>query len=69
MTNGGEIVPLERKSHNIFVLEQGIGGPLNGKQDFVATDIFGQQVRLNDIDITSGVGADIISGKQFAIMA
>ncbi|MCG8366249.1 MAG: glycoside hydrolase family 9 protein [Pseudanabaenales cyanobacterium] len=69
ITNGGEIVPLERKSHNIFVLEQGIGGPINGKQDFVATDIFGQQVRLNDIDITSGVGADIISGKQFAIMA
>ena len=69
ITDGGEIAPLERKSNNIFVLEQSIGGPLTGKHDFVATDIFGQQVALNDINITSGASSDIVSGKQFAMIA
>ena len=68
ITNGGDIEPLDQ-SNNIFVLEQSIGGPLNGKQDFVATDIFGQQMALNDINITNGSGSDIISGKQFAMIA
>ena len=39
------------------------------KQNFVATDIFGQQVILNDIDITSDTKSNIITGKQFAMMA
>ncbi len=68
ITEGGEIFPFERKSHNVFVLEQGIGEALFGPQDFVATDIFGNKVTLNDINITSGTGVDIISGKQFAMM-
>ena len=39
-----------------------------GAQDFVVTDIFGQQVTLNDLNITNGSDADIITGQQFSII-
>ncbi|VEP12436.1 conserved hypothetical protein [Hyella patelloides LEGE 07179] len=68
VTEDGETVPLERKGHNIFVLEEGIGEPINGNQDFVTTDIFGQQVTLNDINITGGTGEDVTTGEQFPIV-
>ena len=68
VTEDGKTLPMERKSNNIFVLEQGIGEPLKGNQDFVTTDIFGQQVALNDLDITSGTGEDITTGQQFPMM-
>ncbi|MEM8808219.1 MAG: expansin EXLX1 family cellulose-binding protein, partial [Cyanobacteria bacterium P01_G01_bin.38] len=66
VTSSGEMVALERQSHNIFVLEQDIGEPVKGQQDLVATDIFGQKAALNDINITSGNGSDIVTGEQFA---
>ena len=69
ITDSGETVSLERKPHNIFVLEQGIGGPLTGNQDFITTDIFGQQVKLNDINITAGNGDDIMTGQQFSMIS
>ena len=68
VTEDGKTLPMERKSNNIFVLEQGTGEPLTGNQDFVTTDIFGQQVALNDFDITSGTGADVTTGQQFPMM-
>ena len=66
VAEGGELLPLERQSYNVFVLEQGIGGPLMGNQSFVATDIFGQTVKLNNVDITSGQSEDVTTGVQFA---
>lgn len=69
VTGDGELVPLERKSNNVFVLEEDIGGSLTGQQDFVATDIFGQKVALDNLNITSGTGADVTTGKQFAMVS
>lgn len=63
LTEGGGIVPLNRGSDNRFTLDTDTA--LFGAQDLVVTDIFGQQVTLNDIDITGGSGADIITGQQF----
>jgi expansin len=62
----GSLTSLERGSDNRFVLDTGT--PITGAQDLVVTDIFGQQVTLNDIDITSGSSADIITGEQFGII-
>ncbi|MGK7947757.1 MAG: expansin EXLX1 family cellulose-binding protein [Xenococcaceae cyanobacterium] len=67
VTDDGQTLPMERQSNNIFVLEQGIGQPLTGDRDFISTDIFGQKVVLNDIDITGGTGEDITTGQQFPI--
>ena len=63
LTEGGGIVPLDRGSDNRFTIDP--GSALTGAQDLVVTDIFGQQVTLNDIDITGGSSADIITGEQF----
>lgn len=65
LTEGGSIVPLDRRSDNRFTIEN---GALYGAQDLVVTDIFGQQVTLNDINITNGSGADIITGEQFDLI-
>jgi expansin (peptidoglycan-binding protein) len=62
----GSLTSLERGSDNRFVLDTAT--PLTGAQDLVVTDIFGQQVTLNDIDITGGSSADIITGEQFGII-
>ena len=63
LTEGGGMVELERESDNRFVLDGNY--PLYGGQDLVVTDIFGQQVTLNDVDLTNGSNADIITGEQF----
>lgn len=62
----GDLVAMERGSDNRFVLNTGT--PVTGAQDLVVTDIFGQQVTLNDIDITSGSSADVITGEQFGVI-
>ena len=63
LTEGGGVVPLERGSDNRFVLNTDTA--LFGAQDLLVTDIFGQQVTLDNIDISSGSSADIITGEQF----
>lgn len=63
LTEGGGTVPLSRGSDNRFTLDT--GSAITGSQDLVVTDIFGQQVTLNDINITGGSSADIITGQQF----
>jgi expansin len=59
----GDLVPLERGSDNRFVLNT--GSAISGAQDLVVTDIFGQQVTLDDINIASGSSDDVITGEQF----
>ncbi len=59
-------VELERESDNRFVLEGNY--PLNGAQDLLVTDIFGQQVTLDDVNITNGSSADTITGEQFELI-
>ncbi|MEO1464667.1 MAG: hypothetical protein AAFR89_00345 [Cyanobacteria bacterium J06633_1] len=59
-------MPLERGSDNRFVLNN--SGGISGEQDLLVTDIFGQQVTLNDINITGGSDADIITGQQFDLL-
>ena len=66
ITDGGNSVELERESDNRFVLEGNY--PLYGGQDLVVTDIFGQQVTLDNIDITNGSSADIVTGEQFELI-
>lgn len=63
LTEGGGVVPLERGSDNRFTLN--IDSGLYGAQDLLVTDIFGQEVTLEDIDITGGSSADVITGQQF----
>jgi expansin len=64
--NDGDLVELNRESDNRFVMEGNY--PLNGTQDLLVTDIFGQQVTLDDIDITNSSAADTITGEQFALI-
>lgn len=66
LTEGGDTVALNRGSDNRFTLDTGTA--LYGAQDLLVTDIFGQQVTLNDIDITGGSSADIITGEQFDML-
>ena len=63
LTEGGGTVPLERDVDNRFVLNDSSG--IYGAQDLVVTDIFGQEVTLDDINITSGDSKDIFTGEQF----
>lgn len=63
LTEGSGQVSLNRGGDNRFTLDT--GSMMYGAQDLVVTDIFGQQVTLNDIDITGGSDADIITGQQF----
>ena len=60
----GDTVPLQRGSDNRFTLEN---GATYGTQDFKVTSIFGQEVTLEDIDITSGSNADVVTGEQFSM--
>lgn len=62
----GDLVELNRESDNRFVMEGNY--PLNGVQDLLVTDIFGQQVTLDNIDITNASAPDTITGEQFALI-
>ena len=62
----GDLVELNRESDNRFVFEGDY--PLNGVQDLLVTDIFGQQVTLDDINISDDSAADTITGEQFAMI-
>ena len=55
-----------RGSDNRFELDGGF--PINGAQDLEVTDIFGQEVILNDINITGGADTSQITGEQFGIL-
>ena len=66
LTEAGDTIDLNRESDNRFVLEGNY--PLSGAQDLVVTDIFGQEVTLDDIDITNGSSADTITGEQFEMI-
>ncbi len=66
ITNDGNTVGLNRESDNRFVLNGNY--PLNGVQDLLVTDIFGQQVTLDDVNITNGSSADTVTGKQFDVI-
>lgn len=61
----GSTTSLQRGSDNRFTIES---GGIYGGQDLLLTDIFGQQVVLNDIDITNGSGADFATGQQFSML-
>ena len=63
LTEGGATVPLERGSDNRFTINT--DNAVYGAQDLLVTDIFGQQVTLDDININSGTSGDIITGEQF----
>lgn len=65
ITDDGSAIALQRGSDNRFTFEN---GTLYGAQDLRVTDIFGQQVTLNDIDITNGSDADTVTGQQFALV-
>lgn len=66
ITNNGKTIELDRESDNRFVLDGNY--PLYGAQDLLVSDIFDQQVTLNDVKITNGSSADIVTGEQFAIV-
>ena len=63
LKEGGGKVSLERGEDNRFVLNDRSG--ISDSQDLLVTDIFGQQVTLDNIDITSGNSNDIVTGEQF----
>ena len=63
LTEGGNIVSLERGSDNRFTLDTNTA--VYGTRDLLVTDIFGQQVTLEDINLNSGSNADVITGEQF----
>lgn len=66
LEDDGSLVPLERGSDNRFVLNT--GSALSEAQDLVVTDIFGQEVTLNDINLASGSSADVVTGEQFGVI-
>jgi expansin len=67
LTDNNNAVELNRESDNRFVLNGNY--PLYGAQDLLVTDIFGQQVTLDDVNITNGSNADIVTGEQFAMIS
>ena len=66
ITDDGDTVPLQRGSDNRFTIDSSSG--IYKSQDLLVTDIFGQQVTLNDINITNGSDADIVTGQQFPLI-
>ena len=66
LEDDGSLVPLELGSDNRFVLST--GSDVSGAQDLVVTDIFGQQVTLDDINLTSGSSNDVVTGEQFDLV-
>ena len=65
LAEDGSKTELQRGSDNRFTIEK---GAMYGAQDFVVTDIFGQQVTLDDINITNGSNADTVTGEQFSLV-
>ena len=63
LTEGGGKVALDRGEDNRFVINDKSG--IYGTQDLLVTDVFGQQVTLDNIDITSGNSNEIVTGEQF----
>lgn len=63
LNEDGGTTSMNRGSDNRFYLD---AGGLYGAQDLRVTDTFGQQVTLDDINITSGSEADVVTGTQFA---
>ena len=66
LAEGGDTVPLDRGDDNRFVLNNSSG--IYGEQDLLVTDIFGQQVTLDDINITGGTSNDVVTGEQFDLI-
>ena len=64
--NDGDLVEFERGSDNRFILNE--TNAIYGAQDLLVTDIFGQQVTLDDINISNGSDADTVTGEQFAMI-
>ena len=64
--NDGDLIEFERGSDNRFVLNE--TSAIYDAQDLLVTDIFGQQVTLNDVNISNGSDADVVTGQQFAMM-
>ena len=62
----GDLVEFDRGSDNRFVLDE--TSAIYGAQDLLVTDIFGQQVTLDDINISNGSSADTVTGEQFALL-
>ena len=62
----GNLVELDRGSDNRFVLDE--TEAIYGAQDLLVTDIFGQQVTLDDINISNSSSADTVTGEQFAMI-
>ncbi|MEM8676080.1 MAG: expansin EXLX1 family cellulose-binding protein [Cyanobacteria bacterium P01_G01_bin.67] len=62
----GDLIGLERGSDNRFVLNE--TAAIYGAQDLLVTDIFGQQVTLDDVNISNGSSADTVTGEQFAMI-
>ena len=64
--DNGNLVEFERGSDNRFILDE--KSAIYGAQDLLVTDIFGQQVTLDDVNISNGSSADTVTGEQFAMM-
>jgi len=62
----GDLIEMERGSDNRFVLDE--TSAIYGAQDLLVTDIFGQQVTLDDVNISNGSDADTVTGEQFAMI-
>ena len=66
LISGDKTLDMNRESDNRFVLDGNY--PLYGKQDLLVTDIFGQEIVIDDVNITNGSSADITTGEQFDII-
>lgn len=66
LKDDGSSVELSRESDNRFVLDGEY--PLTGVQDLLVTDIFGQQVTLDDVNIINGSEAEVVTGEQFQML-
>ncbi|MEO0836313.1 MAG: hypothetical protein AAFY16_10055 [Cyanobacteria bacterium J06642_3] len=66
ITENGDFIELNRESDNRFVMSENY--PLVGVQDLLVTDIFGQQVTLDNINITNSSVPDTVTGEQFAMI-
>ena len=67
LAEDGGTVPLERGSDNRFIIDFG-GSGVTTPQDLLVTDIFGREVVLDDINITSGNSVDIVTNEQFSLI-
>ena len=63
----GGTTALQRGDDNRFTIGFGGSGE-SSPQDLLVTDIFGQEVTLDDVNITSGNGTDIVTGEQFSMI-